>query len=83
MPEWRGKLIVSGACQSAHIADDFLAAGVRGVVAPASTIPWDDLGAFFVEFYNALREGMDVASSLGHAKASHPKYESFVYSEAP
>jgi CHAT domain len=81
MSDWNGKLVVSGACQSSHIAQDFVTAGARGVVAPATSIPWDYLGPFFGVFYDALGAGTDTKTSLKCAKEAYPKYESFTYSE--
>jgi len=72
-----GKLIVSGACQSAHLADEFMAAGARAVVAPSIDVPWMNLGAFFKCFYSHLAGGLAAAQSLELAKAPFSELESY------
>lgn len=76
-PRLGGKLIVSGACQSAHLADEFIAAGARAVVAPSIEIPWMNLGAFFKSFYAHLFGGLNASKSLELAKAPFPELESY------
>ncbi len=74
-------MIVSGACKSAYIAQAFLDAGAKGVIAPSKEIAWENLGAFFSVFYTAL--GMDASprESLAEAVKAFPEYDNFVYSE--
>lgn len=76
-PRLGGKLIVSGACQSAHLADEFIAAGARAVVAPSIDVPWMNLGAFFKSFYSHLFGGLDAIQSLELAKTPFPELESY------
>lgn len=68
-PRLGGKLIVSGACHSAHLADELIAAGAKAVVAPSIDVPWMNLGAFFKSFYARLFSGLEAAKSLELAKA--------------
>lgn len=73
----QGQLVVSGACQSAHMADDFLAAGAGAVVAPRDEVPWANLGAFFLAFYAALAAGQPPHTALDEAKKPYPELASY------
>jgi hypothetical protein len=50
MREFMGKLVVSGACGSASLADDFLVARAKAFVAPLFEIQWKNLGLFLSHF---------------------------------
>lgn len=73
----RGQLVVSGACQSAHMADDFLAAGASAVVAPTVEVPWANLGAFFLAFYRGLAAGRTPRGATNAAKQPYPELASY------
>jgi len=73
----RGQLVVSGACQSAHLADDFLAAGASAVVAPTVEVPWANLGAFFLAFYQGLAAGRTARGAMNAAKRPYPELASY------
>lgn len=79
---WQGKLIVSGACNSALIAQAFLDAGAAGIIAPREGIPWPNLGNFFRLFYTMLFAGKSASKSLAEAKVAFPEYNNFVYLKA-
>lgn len=72
-----GQLVVSGACQSAHMADDFLAAGASAVVAPGEEVPWANLGAFFLGFYQGLAAGLAPRTAMSEAKQPYPELASY------
>lgn len=76
-PRLGGKLIVSGACQSAHLADEFIAAGARAVIAPSIDVPWMNLGAFFKCFYAHLFSGLEAAKCLELAKLPFAELASY------
>lgn len=82
IPGWQNKLIISGACKSAHIAKAFLDAGARGVIAPDVEIPWLHLGEFFQVFYHALGDGLTPCDALESAIKVFPEYDCFVCSQA-
>jgi hypothetical protein len=75
--EWRGKLVVSGACSSAKLAKFFLDAGATGVIAPETPIPWLNLGRFFQIFYKALFTGQQPREALALAISQFPEYKSY------
>lgn len=72
-----GQLVVSGACQSAHLADDFLAVGASAVVAPLVEVPWAHLGGFFLGFYLGLAAGRTPRSAMNTAKRPYPELASY------
>jgi hypothetical protein len=72
-----GRLVVSGACQSAHMADDFLHSGARGVIAPEREIPWARLGAFFTALYRNLASGQPPAAALAQARGGFAELASY------
>lgn len=72
-----GQLVVSGACQSAHMADDFLAAGARAVVAPSVEVAWAHLGAFFLGFYQGMAAGLAPRTAMNAAKKPYPELASY------
>lgn len=72
-----GRLVVSGACQSAHMADDFLAAGACAVVAPRDEVPWANLGAVFLTFYAALAIGQSPRVAMTAARKTYPELASY------
>lgn len=81
MDVFRDKLVVSGACGSAHLADDFLTAGATAFVAPDVEIPWKNLGRLFDTFYASLRAGASAEQSLTSAVVGHDELASYrVYS---
>lgn len=81
MSEWKGKLVVSGACYSSTLAASFLDAGATDVIAPKSAIPWTNLGNFFSLFYKTLFSSQNISSALNFAISQFPEYESYhVYS---
>jgi hypothetical protein len=81
MGEFHNKLVVSGACSSAWLANDFLCAGATAVVAPEAAIPWKNLGIFFQSFYSLLKAGSAVKVALASAISGHPELASYqVYS---
>jgi hypothetical protein len=81
MEGFRDKLVVSGACSSAWLADDFLAAGATAFVAPQIEIPWKNLGIFFQSFYASIKAGSSAESSLKSAVSTYPELSSYrVYS---
>ncbi len=81
MEEFHDKLVVSGACVSAGLADAFLAAGARAVVAPRVDILWKNLGRFFQLFYASLKAGLSPAVALAAAVSAYPELSSYrVYS---
>lgn len=73
----QGRLVISGACQSAHMADDFLAAGARGVIAPHEEIPWARLGEFFTALYRPLAAGRSPAAALAQARRGFAELASY------
>jgi len=75
--EWRGKLVVSGACCSAGLASSFLDAGATGVVAPKNLIPWTNLGKFFSFFYKALFLGQNASEALSVAISQLPEFKNY------
>jgi hypothetical protein len=75
------KLVVSGACESSNLANDFIFAGAKAYVSPKEEIPWVDLGSMFKSFYSALLSGATIEGALAQAVANHKELESFqVYS---
>lgn len=68
MSEWHGKLVVSGACSLAKLANYFLEAGAKNVIAPENLIDWTNLGKFFKLFYMALNSGQSPMSALALSK---------------
>ena len=79
--EFRGTLVVSGACASAQFANDFLAAGARAVVAPLVEIPWLKLGLFFRSFYLSYRRSRSAKDSLYKAIEDFPLYSCYHFFE--
>ncbi|MEQ8961550.1 MAG: CHAT domain-containing protein [Coleofasciculus sp. C2-GNP5-27] len=77
MREWQGKVVVSGVCRSAQLADSFLAAGAAAVIAPQSPIPWTNLGLFFSFFYKKIFSGKSLILALDLAIWQFPEYESY------
>jgi hypothetical protein len=77
MKEWQGKVIVSGACNSSHLARFFLDAGAKAIVAPEVPISWLNLGDFFSVFYQALFAGEAVETALQLAVIRFPEYRSY------
>lgn len=75
--EWRGKLVVSGACCSAGFASSFLDAGATGVIAPENLIPWTNLGKFFSLFYKALFLGQNASEALDVAISQFPEFKGY------
>jgi hypothetical protein len=73
MTGFRHRLVVSGACGSAFLAEDFLAAGATAFVAPDIEIPWRDLGIVFHAFYASLKAGLTAEVALGSALSGHPR----------
>jgi hypothetical protein len=81
MKGFRNRLVVSGACESAILAKDFLAAGATAFVAPDFPPQWEDLGVFFQSFYGSLKEGSQVERALSSAVSDYPKLARYrVYS---
>ena len=81
MKGFRNRLVVSGACDSAILAEDFLAAGATAFVAPDFPLPWEDLGDFFQSFYGSLKEGSTVERALNSAVSDYPELARYrVYS---
>ena len=74
---FRGRLVVSGACGSAHLASDFLAAGATAFVAPDVAIPWKNLGLLFESFYTSLRDGMNAEDALTSAVSGRDELASY------
>ncbi len=77
MDGFRGRLVVSGACGSAHLASDFLAAGATAFVAPDVEIPWKNLGLLFESFYTSLRDGMKAEDALTSAVSGRAELASY------
>ena len=77
MRGFRNRLIVSGACGSAGLAKDFLAAGATAFVAPDFAIPWENLGMLFQSFYASLKSGSTVEAALSSAVSGHPDLASY------
>lgn len=77
MTEWQGKLVVSGACNSSHLAKFFLEAGAKAIVAPEVPISWLNLGNFFSVFYQALFAGEEVTAALQLAVTQYPEYKNY------
>ena len=77
MTEWRGKMVVSGACASAALVPAWLEAGTTVVVAPEREIPWPRLGAFFGAFYSSLLSGESAQEALAGAKARFREFECY------
>ncbi|HBE20027.1 MAG TPA: hypothetical protein DEG17_21300 [Cyanobacteria bacterium UBA11149] len=77
MNGWRDKLIVSGACYSAQLADSFLEAGAMAVIAPKTAIPWTNLGKFFSIFYKSFLLDQNLIVALDLAKAHFPEFNSY------
>jgi hypothetical protein len=83
IPDWSGKLVVSGACSSATLAHYFLHAGAAAVIAPTIPIDWTKLGAFFSIFYTTLFEGQKARIALDRAIAQFPEFRSYrIYTNA-
>lgn len=81
MDVFHDKLVVSGACGSAHLAADFLAAGATDFIAPDVEIPWKHLGVLFESFYTSLRTGASAHQALASAVVGHDELASYrVYS---
>ena len=74
MPEWRDKIIVSGACNSSHLAPFFLGAGAKAVIAPPIPVDWPNLGPFFCVFYAGLMQGQMLERVLNTAISKFPEY---------
>jgi len=74
MKGWQGKLVVSGACETAGMAAYFLQAGALAVVAPKYPISWTNLAQFFCEFYRGLFFGKQAEQALKIATAKFPEY---------
>lgn len=75
------KLIVSGACESSNLANDFISAGAKAYVSPKKEIPWIHLGLMFKIFYSSLQSGATIEDALAQAVANHKELESYeVYS---
>ncbi len=82
MDVFRDKIVVSGACGSAHLASDFLAAGAAAFIAPDVEIPWKNLGVLFEAFYASLRTGLSAERALASAVVGHDELASYrVYSK--
>jgi len=77
MREWNEKMVVSGACSSASLAPDFLAAGATAVVAPAIEVPWSRIGLFFRSFYLVYRRSAEPEGALAEAVLQYPEYRSY------
>ena len=75
--EFKGKLIVSGACESAQFADDFLAVSSEAVVAPLTEIPWAKMGLFFKTFYLSYRLSKSAQDALNQAIKEFPQYSCY------
>lgn len=75
--EFQGKLIVSGACESAQFADDFLAVSSEAVVAPLTEIPWAKMGLFFKTFYLSYRSSKSAQDALNQAIKEFPQYSCY------
>ena len=77
MPAWAGKLVVSGACASATLADVFRQAGAAAMVAPTAEVSSYNLGWFFEIFYKGLLSGHRVKQALDSAVAIYPQYSCY------
>ena len=77
MSGWRGRLIVSGACNSSKLAPFFLKAGATAVIAPEFPVSWPNLGLFFCLFYEALFSGKEIAEALTLALVKFPEYRCY------
>ncbi len=83
MAEWRGKLIVSGGCETSGMASYFLQAGATAVIAPKYPINWPNLGRFFCEFYQALFLGQRMERALETAISTFPEYDCYEIYQTP
>jgi hypothetical protein len=72
-----GRLVVSGACSSARLAEDFLAAGATAFVAPLTDVPWARIGPFFKSFYLTYRSSTEPRSAIEAATREFPEYRSY------
>jgi diadenosine tetraphosphatase ApaH/serine/threonine PP2A family protein phosphatase len=80
MGVFHGKLVVSGACASAGLAEAFVTAGAT-YVAPEEAVEWNDLGVFFQSFYSSLATGETAQAALALAISGHPELASYhIYS---
>ena len=77
MTAFQGRLIASGACESAQLADDFKFAGAKAVVAPSAPVPWARIGLFFQQFYKSYFKSQNVQYSLTVAIKEYPEYNSY------
>ncbi|QKV56948.1 MAG: CHAT domain-containing protein [Dechloromonas sp.] len=60
----QNKLVVSGACESSSLAQDFILAGAKAYVSPKFEIPRAYLGLMFKTFYAALQSGATTEAAL-------------------
>lgn len=74
MAEWQDKIIVSGACNSSHLAPFFLKAGAKAVIAPPVPVNWPNLGQFFCLFYEGVVQGQTLETALQVAITAFPEY---------
>ena len=77
MPQWRGKLIVSGAASVYPLADAFLKAGVSGVLVPERSISYQNLVPFLEILYSKLAKRQSPQNSLDMAIRQFPDLQSF------
>jgi hypothetical protein len=77
MSGFRNRLIVSGACGSGGLADDFLSAGADALLAPDLAVPWRNLGAFFRLFYGSIKAGTTPQVALESARSGYPEFGSY------
>lgn len=61
---WEGRVVISGACGMQRHSSAFLAAGASAVVAPRTTIRWENLCHFFRLFYSHLLQGEAISRAL-------------------
>jgi hypothetical protein len=79
----QNKLVVSGACESSSLAQDFIFAGAKAYVSPRFEIPWAYLVLMFQTFYAALQSGATTEAALAQAVANYPELASYeVHSSA-
>ena len=71
------KLVVSGACKSSNLANDFISAVAKAYVSPKEEIPRVHLGLMFKIFYSALQSGATIEGALAQAVANHKELESY------
>ena len=71
------KLVVSGACASSSLANDFIFAGVKAYISPKHEIPWTHLGSMFQIFYSVLQFGAKTADALAQAMDKYPELASY------